>query len=294
MKRRTFVKQSSMALLGGLSHSESLEGWCKKRKKKLGVQLYTVRDDMAASPEKTLSKLASIGYKEIESAGYNEGKYYGMEVSAFKKLLKDEGLSIPSGHTNTGANEPDKKATMVNDWERVVADAAAIGQKYMVCGYIHDFERKSLDDYKKLTDLFNRSGEICNKYGIQFCFHNHDFEFAKIDDQIPYDLMLERMDPTLANMELDMYWITKAGYDPLDYFKKYPGRFPLWHIKDMADTEEQFFTEVGNGTINFKRIFKEEKLAGMKYFYIEQDVCRDNEPLVSTAISYKNLRKMRY
>lgn len=294
MNRRNFVKNGTMAALAGFTHSEVLEDLCWKRKKKLGIQLYTVREDMAGSPEKTLAKLASIGYKDVESAGYSEGKYYGMEVSAFKKLLKDEGLKIFSGHTLTGANEPDKQGTPLNNWEKAVADAAAVGQKYMVCAYLFDYERKTIDDYKKLADLFNRCGETCNKYGIKFAFHNHDFEFKELDGEIPYDVLLDRMDPSLANMELDMYWITLAGFDPLDYFKKHPGRFPLWHIKDMADTEEKYFTEVGNGTIDFKRIFKKEKLAGMEYFYVEQDVCRNHKPLESTAISYKNLRKMRY
>ena len=142
----------------------------------------------------------------------------------------------------------------------------------MVCAYLSADERKGIDDYKYAADQLNIAGERCKKAGIQLCYHNHDFEFIKEGDVLPYDILLAT-DENLVKMEVDLYWITKAGHDPVALFEQHPGRFPLWHVKDMDNTEKKDFTEVGSGIIDFKKIFKQSKKAGMKYFFVEQDKC---------------------
>lgn len=293
MKRRKFLKTTSTTMLWALAWSQYA---CNTTKNvgPIGLQLYTVRDDMNANPEGTLEQLRKIGYDHVESAGYNSGTYYGMEPKAFKKVLDDLGLKIYSGHNATGVTSPDVRGTLTNDWEMAVADAAAIDQKYMVIAYLHPEERQSLDDYKRLSDNLNKAGEICKKYGIQLAYHNHDFEFQSYDGQIAYDLMLAQTQADLLQLELDLYWIKKAKFDPITYFSEHSGRFPLWHVKDMDNTEEQFFTEVGNGVIDWEPIFQAQGKSGMQFFFVEQDQCRDHKPLESVAISHDYLTAMTY
>jgi sugar phosphate isomerase/epimerase len=185
---------------------------------------------------------------------------------------------------------PNMKGTLTNDWKRAVDDAATLGQKYMVCAYLFPDERK-MDDYKRHIDLFNKSAETCKAAGIQFAYHNHDFEFKEMDGKLPYDMILSGTDPKLVKMELDLYWASYAGQDPVALFKKHPGRFPLWHVKDMAKTEKREFSEVGEGSINFQRIFDAKKTAGLTHYFVEQDICK-RPPLESIAISYRNLAKV--
>lgn len=292
MQRRTFLKNSCLSVAAAPFLWEFIKEY--KKVDEIGIQLYTLRDDMKEAPVETLKKLGKIGYQDVESAGYMAGKFYGMAPAEFKKVLDGEGLKVRSGHTLTGRHAPEQKGTLINDWEMAVADAAEIGQKYFVLAYLFDFERKTMDDYKRLAEECNKAGEVCNKYGIQFAYHNHDFEFMELDGALPYDVLLSQTDADKMKMELDLYWITKAQKDPIAYFKAHKGRFPLWHVKDMEDSEEQFFTEVGNGVIDWPALFKEAKTAGMKRFYVEQDVCRNHKPIESVEISYKYLSGMSY
>ncbi len=284
MKRRNFIQTTAVAAVGALSFPAAFAAL--KKIGKMGVQLYTVRDDMAKDPVGTLRQVARIGYQDVELAGYQNRKFYGMEPLAFKRLLNDLGLTTNSGHIS-----PDR---LLNDWEATVADAATLGQKYIVFPWLPESERKTIDQYKRLAEALNRGGEVARKAGLQLAYHNHDFEFFELDGEIPYDLLLRDCDPKLLKMELDLYWIIKAGKDPLAYFNQHPGRFPLWHVKDMDDTPDRFFTEVGNGTIDWQPIFKAARKAGMKHFYVEQDVCKNHAPLESIAISHQYLRGMRY
>ncbi|MEN0003854.1 MAG: sugar phosphate isomerase/epimerase [Bacteroidota bacterium] len=265
-----------------------------KRVGDMGIQLYTVRDDMEKDPIGTLEKLSQMGYEHVESAGFKEGQYYGMSPKAFKKVLDDLGLTLYSGHNSTGTAEPELRGCLYNDWELAVASAAEAGQQYMVIAYLQEQERQSLDDYKKVSEQLNVAGEMCKKYGLQLAYHNHDFEFEKFDGQIAYDVMLDSTEAELLAMELDLYWITKAQYDPFAYFEKYEGRFPLWHVKDMDATAEQFFTEVGNGIIDWEPIFRAAQTSGMQHFFVEQDQCKNHQPLESVAISLNYLTAMRY
>lgn len=258
----------------------------------MGVQLYTVRDQISKDLSGTLQEIARIGYQVVELAGYNNGTFYGQSPENFKTLLGDLNLEAPSGHYTYGKQMPNP-GTVLNGWEKAVEDAAKLGHQYMVCAYLFPEERKTLDDYKKAIEDFNKAGEVCKKAGIQFCYHNHDFEFMKLDDQLPFDLMIKDLDPELVKFELDLYWITKAGFDAVTYFGKDPGRYVLWHVKDMAKTAEKEFTEVGNGSIDFKKIFAAKKKSGMQYFFVEQDVCKNNPPLKSIEISLNNLKQMK-
>lgn len=260
--------------------------------KKVGLQLYTLRDLMGKEPVETLKKVAGIGYKEVEPYGYSDGKFFGKTPKEFAALLKELGMTAPSGHYTTGKTMPKAKGTLLNDWKRAVDDAAAIGQKYMVCAYLFPAERTKLDDYKQFADLFNKSAEVCKSAGIQFCYHNHDFEFKEVEGKLPYDVLLGGTDKNLVKLELDLYWATIAGQDPVALFKKHPGRFPLWHVKDMDKTPEKAFAPVGTGSIDFQRIFDAKKTAGMTHYFVEQDVCK-LPPLESIAISYKNIEKLR-
>ncbi len=288
--RRNFVKSASLLSAGFFIAPHVL----KYNKSVIGLQLYTVRDAMQADPAGTLAKVAQIGFNSVETATYTGTEtFYGMDAAAFAKLLKQNGLTARSGHYRLGEeqqNGADVKGTMLHDWQKAVDDGAALGLKYMVCAYLSDNERKGLDHYKQLAGDFNKAGEICKKAGIQFCYHNHAFEFDKQEDKYPYDVLLNETDKNLVKMEMDLYWIKKAGQDPEKIFNEHPGRFPLWHVKDMDNTPEHAFTEVGNGTIDFKDIFKHADKAGMQYFFVEQDKC-PGDPFVSITQSITYIKK---
>lgn len=292
--RREFLGKSAL-FAGGLFLLPKSKWSTYYDRKRIGLQLYTVRDAMAKDPKGTLAKVAQIGYKEMEGATYTGTElYYGMTPKDFLKVIDDNGLSIVSSHYLLGSfveGQPAPKGTIENDWQRAVDDAASIGQKYMVCAYLPDFIRKTPDDFKKIAAHFNKAGEICKKSGIQFCYHNHDFEFVKVDGQLPYNLLLHETDKNLVKMEMDIYWVTKGGADPLTLFRENPGRFVLWHVKDMDNTPKHFFTEVGSGIIDFKAIFAHAKESGMQHFFVEQDIC-PGSPFVSIAKSYNYLKKM--
>lgn len=287
--RQQFLKLGALATSAALL--SKLDAFAAAPKT-VGLQLYTLRDLMAKEPVETLKKVAGIGYKEVESFGYSDGKFFGKTPKEFAALLKELGMTSPSGHYTTGKTMPNAKGTLTNDWKRAVDDAAAIGQKYMVCAYLFPAERTKLDDYKAFAELFNKSAEVCKSAGIQFCYHNHDFEFKEIDGKLPYDVLVSGTDKNLVKLELDLYWATMAGQDPVELFKKHPGRFPLWHVKDMEKSADKAFAPVGTGSIDFQRIFDARKTAGMTHYFVEQDVCK-LPPLESIAISYKNIQKLR-
>ncbi|UII24318.1 sugar phosphate isomerase/epimerase family protein [Fulvivirga ligni] len=283
--RRTFLKYSAVIGAGVLTMPSCMGSTSQAT----GIQLYTLRDEMGSDPKGTLKKIADIGYKEVESAGYGGRKYYGFSASEFKKILDDTGLNMVSGHYMTGRINGDQQGSLSNGWEQAVEDAATAGQKYMVVAYLVDEERKSLDDYKSLTDLLNKCGETCKKSGIQLCYHNHDFEFKSFDGTEGYDVLLNDTDEDLLKMELDLFWATKADKDPVKLFEAHKGRFPLWHVKDMdADGN---FAAVGTGSIDFKRIFDAAGASGMKHYFVEQDVIKGDH-IQTITTSYKNVQKI--
>lgn len=288
--RRSFLK-SSAVYSASLLVAPSLLNYNHKY---IGLQLYTVRDAMQSDPAATLARVAKVGYNSIEGATYTGSqKFYGMDPAAFSRLLKQNGLIMPSSHYRLGEekmNGETVKGTLMSDWDKAVDDAAAIGVKFMVCAYLAESERGGLDHYKMIAEQFNKAGERCKKSNIQLCYHNHDFEFKKQDNKFPYEVLLENTDKNLVKMEMDIYWVNKAGQDPIAIINQHPGRFPLWHVKDMDKTPEHSFTEVGNGSIDFKKIFKYADKAGLQYFFVEQDKT-PGDPFASITQSISYIKK---
>jgi sugar phosphate isomerase/epimerase len=287
--RRSFIRSTSLVSAGIFLAPKEF----KMKSSLIGLQLYTVRDAMANDPSGTLAKVAATGYNSLEGATYTGSeKFYGMSPGDFRKLLKHNGLVMLSSHYRLGEEKikgESQKGAILNDWDKAVDDAAAVGLKYMVCAFLTEAERGDLDHYKKVADDLNKAGERCKKSGIQLCYHNHNFEFVKQGDTYPYDILLAT-DKDLVKMEMDIYWVTKAGQDPIKLFREHPGRFPLWHLKDMDKTPDQGFAEVGNGIIDFKEIFKHKNEAGLKYFFVEQDKTLGS-PFDSIKESYVYIKK---
>jgi sugar phosphate isomerase/epimerase len=286
--RRSFLKTSAV-LSAGLLVAPQLFAYDKKY---IGLQLYTVRDAMSKDPAAALAKVAQIGYNSVE-ASYGDGKFYGLDGKAFESLLKQNNLIMPSCHYRLGEEKTNGAApagTILNGWEKAVDDAAGVGLKYMVCAWLAPSERGSLDHYKQVAEDLNKAGETCKKAGIQLCYHNHDFEFIQENGKYPYEILLNDTDKKLVKMEMDLFWMTKANQDPIAAFNKNPGRFPLLHLKDMDKTEKRMFTEVGNGIIDFKKILARADTAGVKYFFVEQDIC-PGDPFDSITQSITYIKK---
>jgi len=257
--RRSFLKQAAMAGAGGLILPGLIkfEG-AKPRLKKVGIQLYSVRNEMLADATGTLNKLGQFGYQEIESAQSQKGNYYGLAPKEIKKILKDQGMTLRSGHTHIDQY-----------WQKSIDEAAEAGQEYIICSVLPS-PGQTIANYQKSADMFNQAGEQCKKSGLMFGYHNHASEFGTVDGQVLYDVLLDRAQPALVHMEMDLGWVIAAGKDPLQYFTKYPGRFPLWHLKDMNVAEKKS-VEFGKGTVDIIGLLKHSKQAGMKYYFIEQE-----------------------
>lgn len=218
MRRRAFIRNSVVGTAGMLALPSILQSCSPVWKEQIGLQLYTLRDTIFQDPKGVLQKVASFGYKEMETFAYGDGKIYGMAFDEFGKFVKDLGMKVMSGHYGIDQIRSDK-------WEKAVTDAKSVGQKYVVCPYLVEDERKSIDDYKRVCEALNKGGEICNKNGVRMAYHNHAFEFETMDGQVPYDVMLAELDHDLCGMEMDIFWVVNAGQDPLAYFEKYPDRF---------------------------------------------------------------------
>lgn len=294
MQRRSFLEIGSTMAFGAVVVPNWAEFLVKRDGlKNIGVQLYTVRDDMQKDPLNTLKKIADIGYSHVECAGYRNGTFYGKQKSEFKKILSDLGLKMHSGHAMTGFGMPQGTYSMTYEWEKYCEDAAFLGQNYIVSAYFLENERKTLDDYKRHAELFTKCALIAKNHGLTFCHHNHDFEFIPIDGVVPYDIFIKETDATLVKFELDLYWTQKANVNTDKLISENPDRFPLFHIKDMDNSPAQSFTEVGNGIIDWGKVFKLGKTAGMKLFFVEQDVCKNMKPLESIEVSYKYLSNLK-
>jgi len=270
MQRRKFIKTT----VAGATAAMILPSLaCTAEEKKTGLILYTVRDDMMKDPEGTLDKIAEIGYNWLEAAGYEDGKFHGHKPSEFKKMIESRGMKLISSHNSLNPGNLDE----------VVGSAAEAGLQYLVIASLPFNTLSRLDGIKKAADFMNTAGEKCLENGIKLGFHNHWAEFEPADGEIPYDIFLNNTNPDLVIFEMDLAWITRSGNDPLDYFRRYPGRFELLHVKDLSESKED--ATLGEGTIDFKPIFAEIDTAGMKYFFVEQDSCRTHTPLESIEIS---------
>jgi len=276
MNRRTFLKTSAGAMLGSLFANSFPAYAGGKSLEKIGLQLYTIRDLLKKDFAGTLEKVAQAGYKEVEFAGYFDNK-----PEDVRKLLARLSLKAPSTHVPI--------EMLREKLDTVIQTAKAVGHQYIVCPWLAPADR-TLEKYKAHAALFNKVGEACRKANIQFAYHNHDFEFETVDGKIPYDVLLVETDPKLVQMELDLFWIKKGGQDTLAYFAKYPGRFPLCHVKDM--TEDQKMVDVGKGKIDFAAIFAQAKQAGLKHYFVEHDNPAD--PLQSITASCQYLKKLKF
>lgn len=277
--RRDFIKNVSATTAFSLMFPEDF--FSMNNKKHIGIQLYTIRKELEENFEGSLIKLANIGFNTVETAGYNDRKFYGYKPKYFKKYMNNLGLYAQSSHANV----------QLKNVDQIIEDTLEVGMDYLVKPSINGERRKSIDDYKRIADEFNLIGERCMKSGLRFAYHNHAFEFEELEGQIPYNLLLENTDSENLTMQLDTYWMVYGGFQPVDYFKKYPGRFELFHIKDMDDSKKRESTEIGNGTIDFEEIFKVNKISGMKYFFLEQESF--NMPVFkSLAISYNYLNNI--
>jgi sugar phosphate isomerase/epimerase len=313
--RRKFLQQSAMLAAGGMlyprfNQANHLLGL--KAKKPIGLQLYTLGNLMTTDTAGTLKKVAAIGYTQVESAGSQKGNWYGFKPKEFSAMVKDAGMTWRSAHVGgapitidqimkmaktaedsariqkmAGAikNMP-KQVNLRDDYQQLADEAAEGGLSYLVCSFI---PVGTLDEIKSAVDVFNKSGEACKKVGVQFAYHNHTTEFDLVEGQRPFDYILGHTDKDLVKMELDLAWATKANQDPVALFKMHPGRFPLWHVKDL-DKEKKDPAEVGSGIVDFKRIFDSSKESGMKYFFVEQDGAP--QPLQNITNSYNYLEKI--
>jgi sugar phosphate isomerase/epimerase len=277
--RRHFLQTTAAATVGSALLSMPEPAFAK-RLKTVGIQLYTVRNEMAKDFEGTLKAVAALGYKEFEFAGYNN-----KSPQEVKTLLSSLGVTAPSAHFPLAAFEKDLNKT--------IDIAKAVGHKILICPFLMPNERKTLDDYKKVCGILNRAGEVCRAAGIQLGYHNHDFEFQPLEGKLPMDLMLAECDKNLVKIELDLGWITHAGKDPLAYFAKHPGRFISFHVKDMNASTKEITVELGRGNVDFKRIFAKNKQAGVKHFFVEQDRSTMS-PLESIKISMEYLKKLEF
>jgi len=291
--RRNFFKVSAAGTLGlmllGPAACTSLAD--QRKKFNVGLQLYTIRDAMDADVPGSLKKISDLGYKNVELASYANGKFYGYSPKEFKKMVNDLGMEIISSHTQVEA-----AGITIDNAQKMADDHAELGVKYCVQPWINE-ENRNIETYKKMIADWNKVGEIMKNVGIQFAYHNHNFEFKPVDGLVPYyDIFMPEMDADLITMEIDLFWANKAGQDPVEMFKKYPGRFQLFHMKDMYTKQEPFFdvikddiAPVGAGIIDFKSILAAKDIAGMKYLFVEDDNQGNGKPFEALETSISNL-----
>ena len=313
--RRKFLQQSTTFALTGLllpRMNNVVSFFERKTKWPVGLQLYTLGNLMTTDPKGTLQKLAAIGYKELESAGSQKGNFYGYTPKEFAAMVKEAGMQWRSAHVGGAPftieqimkmaktaedsariqkmaeqfkNMP-KMLNLKENYQQLADNAAEGGLTYLVCSSI---PVSTLDEIKTAVDVFSKTGEVCKKNGVQFAYHNHTTEFDEVEGHRPFDYILANTDKELVKMELDLAWATKAKQDPVELFKLHPGRFPLWHVKDL-DKNTMNPAEVGTGVVDFKRIFDNAKESGMKYFFVEQD--QAPQPLQNVTNSFNYLNKI--
>lgn len=301
--RRDFLKVSATGALGAIIVSRA--GFSAAAKpapvsppadlKSFGIalQLYTIRDAMEKDVPGSLKKVSDIGYKYLELANYVDGKFYGKAPAEFKKIVNDLGMEILSSHAQV-----EIKGNISDYAKKMAEDHVKIGTRYCIQPWVEEADRKTIASFQKMVADWNMVGAIMKESGIQFGYHNHNFEFGSVEGKVPYfDIFLPELDKDLVTMEIDLFWATKAGQDPVEIFKKYPGRFQLFHMKDMYTKQAPFYTTtgvddfapVGEGVIDFRRILAARDIAGMKYMIVEQDQSRDKKPFDDIKTSIVNL-----
>ncbi|MGN6542638.1 MAG: sugar phosphate isomerase/epimerase family protein [Ginsengibacter sp.] len=295
--RRTFIKNSSLALAG----VSMLPSILKEEKTSVivGIQLYTVRDDMRKDPAGTLKKLAAMGYKYVEHAGYHDGKFYGYSIPEFKKLLKQNNLKMESGHSPLTAKDWNKTTNdFTDEWKQTITDAAAVGMKYLISPGVDESLCKTKDDFMHYMDMFNKTGALCKKAGIHFAFHNESYEFNhSLGGTALYDLILQTVDKNVVDQQMDIGNMWEPGGRPLHYLKKYPRRFLLMHVKnelkrETAGANGNLYenTLLSKGVIPVKEVIDYARKTGTKYFIIEQEEYQDKTPLECAELDLKAMK----
>ena len=284
INRRDFLRNSSFAAVGlsmpFLSKANFLDATAGFKIPNFGIQLWTVKEDMMADAKGTLAKMASFGFKEIESYEGPQGMFWGMGHKGFKSYIDDLGMKIVSSHCDN-----------LTDFDKKSEQAAAIGMKYLICP--HKGPQKSLDNYKAFADEFNVSGKIAKKHGIKFAYHNHDYSFIPMDGQMPQDVMMQGTDPSLVDFEMDIYWVNYANQDPIAWLKKYPNRFKLCHVKDLTKkvNNKQESCVIGTGIIDFKKVLKAGAKYGLASFFVEQEEFTGTNPIDAAGLGAKYMQK---
>jgi sugar phosphate isomerase/epimerase len=279
--RRNFLATLGVAALGIASRdavaNEILSA--RKKLKRVGVQLYTVRDLMKADLPGTLAKVAAIGYKEVEFAGY-----FGRTPAQIKDLLRRNRLDSPSTHLSFDLLD--------SGWQKTLDDAKKIGHKWATIAWIPEEKRQTLDDWKRHAALFNRAATQAKSAGLRFAYHNHDFELKQVGGTRPLDILLNETDPSLVDFEMDLYWVVFGGGNPLDFFNRYPKRFKLLHVKDSAGPPDNKMVDVGKGKIDFRSIFAQSEKAGVRHYFVEHDQPAD--PIATLRNSYNYLHSLTF
>ena len=299
LSRRKFIVNSSLSFAGTMLFSDNIFAGGHAAETLMGIQLYSVRDEMKKDPLGTLKQLADMGYKNVEHANYVDRKFYGYSAAEFKKVLDGLGLNMPSGHTVMSDKHWDKAANDFTDaWKQTVEDAAVAGQKYVISPWLDESLRKDFEGLVKFLDVFNKSGELCKKSGLKFGYHNHDFEFKySLNGKKIYDIILEHTDPALVLQQMDIGNMYGAGGRALDLLKKYPGRFESMHVKDeikskdkgeMNDAHES--TVLGKGILPVKEIVDLAKKSGTTEFIIEQESYQGKTPIECVAEDFKIMK----
>ena len=266
VSRRAFIVNTSLAATAVLA-LPSLA--FSMNKKEIGLQLYTLREELPKNVKQTLEKVAVSGYTIVETYGFTiKDQFWGLSPIELKKILDDNHLKAVSGHYNLGSFLYDG-----NTAELIAAIEAAkiLKTEYLTIPWVDEPFRKSIDDYKKIAFRLNEAAKMCKDSGLKLAYHNHDFEFQKHDGITGYEILLKETDKDLVYFELDLYWVVRSGNDPLQLFRENPGRFKMWHVKDMDKVNQALNTEIGSGSIDFKTIFKEAKQSGMQHFFVEQE-----------------------
>ena len=271
MDRRTLLAAGAAALLPPVPSARRLD--------KIGVQLYTVRNEMKRDVDATLARVAEIGFQEVEFAGY-----FNKNPDDLRRTLARLGLTAPGAHYSF--------EEMRDGWDRTLDAASRVGHRWAIVAWIPGEERTTLDGWRRVAEWFNHAGEQTRAAGLRFAYHNHSYEFTPVEGRIPFDVLLAETDPAVVEIEMDLYWITKGGQDPRVYFARHPGRFPLVHVKDAGPAPDFQMVDVGRGAIDWKGIFAMSRQAGMRHVFVEHDEPDDAFASIATGLQY--LKRLRF
>ena len=272
--RKIFLQQSALlaagVLMGSACSGPSTSKETSQTTKKIGLQLFTLREIIGNDVNGVIQKVAKIGYSDVEPFGFSsQNGFWGLSPAEFKKLLDDQSLKSSSGHY--GFDEflrTDEKTDLM----KTIDAAITIGNEYITLPWLSADLHSNADMYKLVADKMNRIAEICKESGLKFAYHNHDFEFEPLENgSTGFDIFLAECDKQLVDFELDLYWVVRTGNNPLALFDAHPGRFTMWHVKDMDKAQSELNTEIGAGSIDFQPIYDAREKSGLKHMFVEQE-----------------------